>query len=405
MDTPAAGPRSIARHAALCGVASVLLVFLFQFLVVRYNYAGNWTSLFCAGDRWKLPPELAPRTYLFPRSDGYDGQMYRIVAHDPFLAKGYAVYLDTPVMRYRRILVPMLAWLLGFGRTAWIDPAFIAVILAFTFLGAFWLGLLSAAFGRSPRWGLLFVMVPSTPLSAERMVIDVVPTALCVALAYCLWRESAPGVWLALASLQLTRETGILLVAPCVVFALLRKDLPKAALWASALIPAFLWEGFVHWRAPAGVSQLGAPEWVFRNPELGILARLFHPPDYPFRPPFAFIGQLLDTLALAGMIIALVLTAWIVIDVLRKRSFGVVELALVFEFGLFLFINRDLMWVSVWGYGRLFGILFVLLYWKLAAAKARRPLALLLAATALVDLRIALDFAPKLLGIVRGLRG
>ena len=77
-------------------------------------------------------------TYVFPDEFGFDGQYYRIIAHDPFLTRGYLRYIERPVMRYRRILVPFLAFALACGRQPYIDAGFIATILLFLSLGVYW---------------------------------------------------------------------------------------------------------------------------------------------------------------------------------------------------------------------------------------------------------------------------
>src|ERR1700678_4467831 len=75
--------------SAAWAIAALALVLLWQFLTVRYNRAGNWTALFLIGQDYRMPPELAAGAYRFP-GQGFDGEMYRVVAHDPFLERGYA---------------------------------------------------------------------------------------------------------------------------------------------------------------------------------------------------------------------------------------------------------------------------------------------------------------------------
>src|ERR1700682_2177017 len=84
---------------------ALALLLLWQYLTVRYNYQGNWTAAFCTGENQGVPPELAPKTYLMLHTFGYDGQMDRYVAHDPWMKRGFEKYIDAPVLRYRRILV------------------------------------------------------------------------------------------------------------------------------------------------------------------------------------------------------------------------------------------------------------------------------------------------------------
>ena len=40
------------------------------------------------------PPDLARPGYVYPQSAGYDGQFYRLAAHDPLGRKGYWAYMD-----------------------------------------------------------------------------------------------------------------------------------------------------------------------------------------------------------------------------------------------------------------------------------------------------------------------
>src|SRR5207249_4030061 len=61
--------------AALC----VLAVFGWQALVVHYDYGGNWTGLYCIGDRFARPPQLHEPLWLFSSSYGYDGQWYHLI--------------------------------------------------------------------------------------------------------------------------------------------------------------------------------------------------------------------------------------------------------------------------------------------------------------------------------------
>jgi hypothetical protein len=74
-------------------------------------------------------------TYIFPDDLGFDGQYYRIIAHDPFLRRGWTRHIDLPAMRYRRILVPMLAYFLAFGQQRYIDAGFFTAMQLFLFLG------------------------------------------------------------------------------------------------------------------------------------------------------------------------------------------------------------------------------------------------------------------------------
>jgi len=104
-------------------------------VVVHYNYGWNWTALFCTGDRLWQPRGLAETVWLFKDSAGYDGQMYHYIAHDPFFQRSFDRYVDAPRLRYRRILLPGLAYLLAIGQGRFIDAAYIGLVLASISLG------------------------------------------------------------------------------------------------------------------------------------------------------------------------------------------------------------------------------------------------------------------------------
>src|SRR5579862_816549 len=117
--------RANARHVCTA-VALLAVLIVFSWTVLRIHYAcdGNWTAVFYTGTTFRVPPDLDVGTYRF-EGTGYDGQFYRYLAHDPFLEKGYFRYVDAPQLRFRRLLVPLAAWLIGFGRQPWIDGAYV----------------------------------------------------------------------------------------------------------------------------------------------------------------------------------------------------------------------------------------------------------------------------------------
>src|SRR5712664_3738169 len=101
----------IRRRCLLYATLALILGFCWETTLVYTLYGGNWTSLFYHRQDSRLPEEPAfANTYKFPDELGYDGQYYRIIAHDPFLNRGSVRYLDSASFRARRILVPLLAW-------------------------------------------------------------------------------------------------------------------------------------------------------------------------------------------------------------------------------------------------------------------------------------------------------
>lgn len=277
--------------------------FAWMALTVHFNYAGNWTALFCTGALLRQPPQLtAENIYLFPNSNGYDGQYYHYQAHDPFFRKGLSQFVDSPLLRYRRMLVPTAAWLLAFGNDRWIDPAYFAVILLSVFLGVYWSSRVAQGMGGTPYWGLLFLVVPATPIALDRMVIDV---ALAALVAGFLWYSREGFSWktfLILALAALARETGLLLAVAYGLFWFVHRQWARTALSLAALLPLLPWYAVVSRNAPPEMMLGAASSAKFHSPLVWL-----EPINYSLPPGLRLTLQLLDYALLAGVVLAVVL--------------------------------------------------------------------------------------------------
>jgi hypothetical protein len=380
-------------------VLAALLVLAWQALTVQANYAGNWSGLFRTGKLIAVPPALAASTYRDASPYGYDGQFYRFLAHDPALRQGTAAFLDAPLLRVRRILVPGAAWVLAAGQPEWIDAAYVLMIAASVFAGVYWLGALMVRQGRQASLGLLFLIVPATVASIDRMTIDITLAALAAGFAFYYLEGRDPELWVVVAAAGLVRETGLLFAAACVLASLFRRDFRKSAVWAAAALPALGWYAFLSWGSPhfpAGADEM-VPTWAFPQPRLGILLRALDPPRYPLPPTLEVIARGLDVLALAGVMAACVMAA------LRLRGIpkDTLRNALALQMSLLLTMTGKDFWNTSFGYSRPLGPLFVLL---LAGVGGRTGSAVVIA-SALVDLRLASEIQSQALGVVRWIAG
>jgi len=339
-----------------------------------------------------MPPDLDAGTYRFQGLDGYDGQFYRYVAHDPFLRKDYWRNMDLPQLRYRRLLVPLLAWLLALGQRPWIDGSFIAVEMAFVALGVYWCAGLLARRGRSPLWGVLFVAVPGTLASFDRMLVDGPLSALFAGfLLYCA-EEKWGRVWAIAMLASLTRETGMFLPAALAVDQLLRRKWLRAAWLASSSLPALSWYGYIAGSLPGdGVFPvLILPGWA-------ILRRLFWlRPVALLDPREQALLLVTDFLAVLGMIISLVLAAiW-----LRKGRRGPVALCVGFFAALALVLGTPSM-IEPLSFSRPASPL--LLWLLLEAVSSQSWIAL--APPLMVSLGVSVAFVSPLWTVVKGVLG
>jgi hypothetical protein len=372
----------------IAGLVAVALALSWQAITVHYNYGGNWTALFCTGGNVPVPPQLAgERIFIFPNSTGYDGQFYHYVAHDPFLRKGIAGYTDAPRLRYRRILVPLTAYLVAGGRDRYVDTAYFGVILLSVYLGACWLSRYVSLCGRHPAWGLCFLLVPATIISIDRLIVDLTLAALTV--GFALYARHGPPwkLFLVLACAVLTRETGFLLLAGYCLYLLWRRLLLKTALFSAAAVPALAWFSYVQPRTEGDLvaNFLQIP----RSLELFVTAR------YALPDLLAGAITVLDYLVALGIVLAVVLAIRFVL----KRSPGPEELAGL-VFGLMtIWMACFITMQDSYTYPRVVSPLLVLVA---LSGLSRNSLIGLLPA-ALVTPRVAAQLGPQVLGVLRGL--
>jgi hypothetical protein len=379
-------------------VLALVLLLLWQFLTVHYNRGGNWNALFLTGDSYAIPPDLAPTTYKFP-GHGFDGEMYRYVAHDLFMRRGYVKYMDGPAQRYHRILVPALAFLLVAGNAAWIDASYIAVIAIFVLLGAYWFSRWASSVGRHPAWALAFLLIPATLISMDRMTVDVALAAFTIACAFY-WRTGAwTQLFIVLVLACLVRETGVFLVGGCCLAELFSRRLLRAAIWGTTALPALVWYLFIGHVFPETTTHLGMPEWFASDIGAGIFHNLLIPPHYPLAPLLDAIARSGDVMSLAAVLLASVLAILFLRAHPRNPSAIAAAMFLILVFA----ITRTNYWNDVNGYARVLSPLLILVGLVSLAGESGLPWWTGLIPAIAVDLRLSMEFASAAGGIVRGL--
>ena len=370
------------RERLAYALFAMLLVFAWQWLTVRINYGGNWTALYCTGGLQGVPAALsAEHVYQFPNSHGYDGQMYHYIAHDPLMRNpDVSRFVDAQRMRYRRVLLPGLAYLLAGGRQQWIDPVFYALILLSVGAGVYW----TAALGRSPAWGLMFVLLPATLVSIDRMTVDVALTAFAAGFAWHV-RQPSWRLFLILAAAILTRETGLLLLVAWCSYLVLAHRWKNAARYSLAAVPAFAWYAYIQVHTPAKAI----PKDLI--PFAAIWDNFWHPAGYPATVRLAWLAMLSDRLALCGMVAAFALAIYYN----RKRWRDPVALATFWFVAMGVFVQLQDIWTSVYNFGRVYSP--VLLF--LGLESIDRGSWIGLAPLALEWPRIALQLGTQILGM------
>ncbi len=270
---------------------------LWQGVYCRKRARGDWSALFFTGELMPRPPDLRAG-YVYPHSTGYDGQMYRLVAHDPLLRHGYGRFLDDTRLRYQRILVPGFAALLGGRSPEAVDFWYIAIVDLLLACGGVWF--LVLADGLGPPWlaAVIYLLIPAVVASTDRMLVDGPMLAVTLG-AWIYFGERRLGPLLfCLAALPLIRETGICITVG-VAAAFLAQHRFREMWWTGLSTAPFLgWAWFLARRTPPSpeTSQIAVPLW----PQI---ARLFTPFPRPAPPPWDLILESLDQIAVLCLLL------------------------------------------------------------------------------------------------------
>jgi hypothetical protein len=254
--------------------------------------------------------------------------------------------------RYVRILVPMLAWTLALGRDRWIDPAYYFVILAFSFLGAYWTARWAMRHGRSAAWGLVFAAAPATITSADRMLCDVALAALCAGFAIYAdgprWK-----MFLVLAAAALTRETGAILLVAFAIFSLTRRRWAEVVIAAASALPLIGWEWYVRAHSLGSTQPPPVLGWI---PLEGFVWRVGYIFWYPLPRFWQMVVIVSDYVALAAVAAALAMA--IRLAVRREWS---VPVSAIHGFTLAaIFLRGQGEWFDAYSFGRLLTPLLLL---------------------------------------------
>ncbi len=379
------------RPAALVAAVGVLFALAWLVVNVEFNYHGQISGLFWTGSAVPLPADLEQRTFRQQNdSAGYDGQYYRLVAHDPLARRGLVAFVDNPRLRWRRIGVPGLAALLSAGADGYVEFAYVAVELIFVFPGVFWLGRYAACHGVSRWWGLAFLLIPAVAVSLDRMTIDLPLAALAIGLI--VYSEAGasprPKAYAILCAAPLVRETGMVLVAAWCVYSGLRRDWRAAIRGAACALPALAAWAYVHTRTPVDGTR-----WVATYPFSGLINHTLEGIAGPTTTWWLKAAAAFEILALAGIWAALLLSGYLA----WKRRMGLIELTAILFAVFAAALGKLDIWSSAYATGRTMSPLLIVL--GLIAIRDRRVLFAL--PLFLVVPRIALQYEAQLRNALR----
>jgi hypothetical protein len=120
--------RSLRRNIGVGAIGGGDGSLIFLWGEVPWQYYGLLSDWLCAAPVTLLESWASGNS---SRGNGYDGQMFLSLGLDPGLRhEGTIAALDLPLYRYRRILYPLLGYLLGLGNPALIPYSMVAINLS-----------------------------------------------------------------------------------------------------------------------------------------------------------------------------------------------------------------------------------------------------------------------------------
>jgi hypothetical protein len=171
----------------------------------------------------------------------YDGQFYWGIAIDPLATNSLHRGFDKPSYRYGHPLYGWLAWLFSFG-TARAVPAVLAVLgLASMFAAAFAAAALGISRGTRGWEGLLVAVSPGLIFAVRGDLAEPLGVALLLGGFAAYSRDRRMLAWICFALLPLAKEPLILATLSLIAWELFARRWRSAAIFATALAPAFAW--------------------------------------------------------------------------------------------------------------------------------------------------------------------
>ena len=271
---------------AAVGLLSTWAAMIVMLLVVFGKYGGNPTGLARVGDHFPLSSQVAQQDLVvLAGKRGNDGQQYLALALDPWQAHpGTSQALDNPIYRGKRLLYPLMAWVLGFGQPGLIAWALAGLNVLAIGCAASLLALWAKRHQLTPQWGFAALLLPGYWVTLSLDTADLVATVCLLAVAV-MWSAQERGLTvLALAAALLSRETSLLA-------------------WASTGLAA-LWQRRWTWLLPLACVPLPLLLWTqalksrFIETRDGLLASVHF--GWPGVGLLQKLGQLLGLYALPG---------------------------------------------------------------------------------------------------------
>ena len=268
-------------------------------VAARWDKATGFTALIRFGSDFedhRLPQVRSLQLANVPGS-GYDGQFYAQIAVAPEVtAPTLKTALDQPAYRARRILLPLVAHVLGFGHPWWILQVYaLSNTVAWLALAWLWWRQLDTSSARG-TWVWLACLLSLGALDSVRFALTDLPMVLALTLAVSAVQRRRFGLAaLGFIAAGFVREIAVIAVQP---LGLMQTARNRREAWFKAVLcvlPVALWCGWLAYILPSsGQGVAGNFDWpgLAFSRHVGTCVLELRRGNFDSRTSFGLIGAL-----------------------------------------------------------------------------------------------------------------
>ncbi|NEP21110.1 AZOBR_p60025 family cell surface glycopolymer formation protein [Moorena sp. SIO3I6] len=260
------------RHTILAAILVLVIVSFFYFV----KFEGNITGFFRIGSLFPISPYLnSDQVLIYQGEQGYDGQQFLSIALDPWLENSGTIEAITPPQyRYRRILYPLLGYLLGFGNPQLIPYAMVGINCLAIILIVFVSSLYFKRYSGRTWHSLLVLSIPGVWMVLSLSTADLISSLLLVTAIYFYRNEKPIYTAIAIAAACLTRETMLLMWLAILLTSIWERKGRQLQHLLWAWIPVAGWAIYVFYHLEAQENLEGSEN--FGYPLFGIGQKLIN---------------------------------------------------------------------------------------------------------------------------------
>ena len=198
-------------------ILSLTFIWFTLFLTIRLISGGDFSHFIVAGSDFFNSDSLEHPIKVID-GQGYDGQFFYRYSLNPFSIDYPGVKVDLPPYRHQRIMYPILSWLLAFGNPNLV-PAALVIINLLAMVGcSFYLLRIFKNYNISSSNLIILIVLPGIYFSASRDLSEIVELFFLLSSFYYLTTNKVKYFLVFSILGLLTRETGIILYFPLIVW-------------------------------------------------------------------------------------------------------------------------------------------------------------------------------------------